>query len=453
MKNRLKAALTVLMAALLCLLAAGCSFRFTASPDDLYSLPQMPSQYKELKNRIEKLRQEGAEYASPVSGANVQTVQMVDLDGDGKEEALVFMRNSEQSDSLAIYIFKARGSTYRQMSVIRGSGTAIYSIAYSDLNQDGYLELIIGWKTGTDLQSLSVYSIQDKKPHELLHIASYVRYAIADLNQDKLQELVVLRSDSDGGLADYYTWNHSGNLSLKSSAPVSMTMAELSNPGRVRSGTLSTGKPALFVTGISASGTAITDILTDKNSELVNIVLSDTTGVSKENYRSLSLFPTDINGDGVTEVPAPQALPTKAKTLADMCYQINWQTYDENGNRKTMESTCHDTEDGWYLVLPRTWDGKIAATRGASGLDEMAVTFSIMQGSTLTDFLRIYTITGENREAKAVSGNRFVLVRQSSTIYAAEFLDANQNWKYGISADRLRSMFSLITTEWQSGDN
>lgn len=453
MGNKLKAALTVLMAALLCLLAAGCSFRFTVSPDDLYSLPQMPPQYKELKNRIEKLRQGGAEYASPVSGANVQTVQMVDLDGDGKEEALVFMRNSEQSDSLAIYIFKAMGSTYKQMAVIHGSGTAIYSIAYSDLNQDGYLELIIGWKTGTDSQSLSVYSLRSKKPHELLHIASYVRYVVTDLNQDKRQELVVLHSGSDGGQADYYTWNHSGNLSLKSSAPVSMTMAELSNLGRVRSGTLSTGKPALFVTGISDSGTAITDILTDKNGELVNIVLSDTTGVSKENYRSLSLFPTDINSDGVTEVPAPQALPTKAKTLADMCYQVNWQTYDESGNRRTVESTCHDTEDGWYLVLPKIWNGKIAATRGASGLDEMAVTFSIMQGSNLTDFLRIYTITGENRETKAISGNRFVLVRQSGTIYAAEFLAADQNWKYGISADRLRSMFGLITTEWQSGDN
>lgn len=453
MKIRLKTGLAILMAALLCVLSTGCSFRFTVSPDELYSPPQMPSQYKELKNRIEALRKDGAEYASPVSGSNVQTVQMVDLDGDGKEEALVFLRNSEKSDSLAIYIFKAKGSTYKQMAVIRGTGTAIYSIAYSDLNQDGFLELLIGWKTGTDLQSLSVYSLRGEKPHELLHIAAYVRYAIADLNQDKLQELVVLHADNDGGQADYYTWNHSGNLSLHSSAPVSMTMAELSNMGRVRSGTLNTGRPALFVTGVSVSSTAITDILVDKSGELANIALSDTTGVSKENYRSLSLFPTDINGDGYTEVPAPTVLPTRAKTMTDMCYQINWQNYDEAGNKKTVESTCHDSEDGWYLVLPKTWDGKIAATRGASGMDEMAVTLSAMQDSQLTDFLRIYTITGENREAKAVSGNRFVLSRQSGTIYAAEFLAGNETWKYGLSTERLRSMFNLITTEWQAGDN
>lgn len=453
MKSIWKMALTVLMAALLCVLTAGCSFRFTVSPDELYSLPQVPSQYKELKSRIENLRRNGAEYASPVSGSNVQTVQMVDLDGDGKEEALVFLRNSEQSDALSIYIFKERGSTYKQMAVIRGSGTAIYSIAYSDLNQDGYMELIIGWKTGTDLQSLSVYSLRGEKPHELLHIAAYVRYAVADLNQDKMQELVVLHSDSDGGQADYYTWNHSGNLSLHSSAPVSMTMAELSNMGRVRSGTLNTGKPALFVTGVSASGTAITDILMDKNGELSNIVLSDTTGVSRENYRSLSLFPTDINGDGYTEVPAPSALPTRAKTMADICYQINWQNYDENGKKKTVESTCHDSEDGWYLVLPKTWNGKIAATRGASGMDEMAVTFSIIREGRMTDFFRIYTITGENREAKAVNGNRFVLSRQPGTIFAAEFLPGNETWEDGLSADRLRSIFHLITTEWQAGDN
>lgn len=454
MKKGLKLCLIICAAAVLCLLTAGCSFHPTASPDDLYSLPQMPSQYTKLKNRIEKLQRGGAEYASPVAGSNVQTVQMVDLDGDGKEEALVFLRNDKDKNPLKIYIFKASGSSYRQMAVIQGSGTSIYSIAYNDLNRDGKLELIIGWKTGTDLQSLSVYSLQGKKPEELLQIPAYIKYAIADLNQDGMQELVVLHADSDGGgLADYYTWVHLGGLTLNSSARVSMTMAELSNLGQIQNGTLRSGKPALFVTGVNDSGSAVTDILTDRKGELTNIVLSDTTGVSKEIYHNLSLFPKDINGDGITEVPVPTALPTKSQDKADLCYRVDWQNYDASGNKKTIESTCHDMNDGWYLILPTTWDGRIAASCDASGLDEMAVTFSILKNGKTTDFLKIYTITGENREAKAVRGKRFVLSRQSDTIYAAELLDADMNWKYGVTADKLRSMFSLITTEWQSGDS
>ena len=53
----------------------------------------------------------------------------------------------------------------------------------------------------------------------------------------------------------------------------------------------------------------VTDILTVKNGELVNILLSDVTGVSSEIAPFSSLYPEDINGDGITEVPHPEPIP------------------------------------------------------------------------------------------------------------------------------------------------
>ena len=41
----------------------------------------------------EILLESGAEYAAPVSGSNIQPVQLEDLDGDGEEEALAFFDN------------------------------------------------------------------------------------------------------------------------------------------------------------------------------------------------------------------------------------------------------------------------------------------------------------------------------------------------------------------------
>jgi len=439
-----------------CLSLAGCSFGFVASPDELYSLPQLPVQYTELTASINELLNDGAEYAAPVSGSNIQTVQMVDLNGDGTEEALAFMRRSDDAKPLKIYIFSVRGDAYEQTAVIEGSGSAIYSIAYSDLDQDGRLELIVGWKMGTDLQALSVYSLKGKEPQELLRVTSYVKYAITDLNRDKRQELVVLHTDPAGGsIADYYTWDRTGVLSLSSSARISMTMAELSNLGRVKSGMLQGKIPALFVTGVSDADVQITDILTDRNGELINIVLSDTTGVSTEVYRHMSLFPTDINGDGITEVPAPAQLPSRGDADGEPCYRVDWESYDSNGTKTAVESTYHDIDDGWYLVLPSTWAGRIMITRGSSGQDEMAVTFSIRGDKTYPaqDFLRIYTITGDNREIKAVRGNRFILSRQVETTFAAELLAPNSLWQYGITEDQLRDAFNLITTEWLAGDN
>ena len=272
----------VLTALGLCLLltSSGCGFSF--SPEGLYCLPQLPAEYTELNSCINQVIEEGAEYAAPVSGSNIQPVQLEDLNGDGEEEAIAFFRNSADERPLKIYIFTARGQTYEQSAVIEGTGTSIYSVAYEDLNQDGWRELLVGWRVNTDMQALSIYTLRSGKPEELVSGVSYVKYALNDLNQDNLWELVVFRADEEGnGIADCYSWE-GDEFRPRSSARITSTMAELSQQGRVKSGVLADGQPALFVTGVEESAWMATDILTDRDGELTNILLSDVTGVSSE---------------------------------------------------------------------------------------------------------------------------------------------------------------------------
>lgn len=439
-----------------CLLLSGCSFKLAASPDDLYSLPQLPAEYTELNNRISALLSGGAEYAAPVSGSNTQSVQIVDLDGDGGEEALAFLRNSAEEKPLKIYIFSPTGEGYEQSAVIEGSGSAIYSISYRDLNGDGRMELLVGWKAAADQQILSVYTQRGSQTEEIAQ-ANYVKYAVVDLDDTSAElELVVLHADDEGsGVADFYTWDRSGPgaLSKTSSARLSMTMAEL-NSGRVTAGSLQDGTPALFVSGVSDSSEAITDILLAKQGELVNAVLSATTGVTTALFRYQSLFPMDINGDGVTEVPAPEPVPAYGGQ-EDYAYLVDWRSYDSSGTSTSVEYTYHNNDDGWYLELPDSWVNRVMVSRSQNGADEIAVTFYIRAegAEEAQGLLKIYTITGDSRDIKASRGDRFILGRQSETIYAAELLDANGSWSYGITEDELRGGFKLITTEWRAGDN
>jgi len=437
---------------LLCTTASGCSGLKFSSADDLYSLPSLPAEYENLESQINDILADGAEYAAPVSGSNIQPVQMADLNGDGQEEALVFMRKADDDKPLKIYIFGTRNGTYEQIAVIEGSGSSIYSVVYSDLNGDGHNELIVGWKVASELQILSVYTLRSGEPVELMR-TNYVKYALTDLDDNGVQELVTLHADNQGGgVADLYTWQ-SGTLALRSSAAISVTMAELNNLGRVTTGTIQDGKPALYVVGVGDSSSQITDILTMSKGDLVNIVLSDITGASSIVAHSMSLYPTDINGDGVTEVPVPVVLPSPGEN-SESSYRVEWYSYDAEGQPKAVVSTYHDIDDGWYLTLPDTWLGRIAVNRSLSGSDETVVTFFI-RGQGLDgyqDFLKIYTITGASREVKAVRDKRFILKRQAETIFSARLQDANNAWEYGMTEDQLRSGFSLITTEWNTGD-
>ena len=57
---------------------------FNDSFDELYVVPQLPTEYTELRTQIDAILSDGAEYATPTSGTNIQSVQLTDLNGDGQ---------------------------------------------------------------------------------------------------------------------------------------------------------------------------------------------------------------------------------------------------------------------------------------------------------------------------------------------------------------------------------
>lgn len=449
----------VLFGLLMAVTLSGCGDVFknldlhlTLDPQELYSLPKLPAKYTELNNQINEIIGGGAEYAAPTAGTNIQPVQLRDLDGDGKEEALAFFRNAADERPLKIYIYKVDGDTYEQTAVIEGSGTAIYSISYTDLDGDGKTELAVGWRVSTELQVLGIYALRADGPDELLR-SDYVKYSVMDLNRDKKQEVIVLRAEPDSGdsVADYYDWQ-GRELTAKSSARISTTMAELSLQGRLTQGTLRSGEQACFVTGVADSAQAVTDILTLRKGELVNIVLSAATGVSTETADFRGLYPMDINGDGVTEIPKPEFLPIWENTEA-LYQRVDWKNFDAEGAGEAVMSTYHNMEDGWYLRLPEAWCDQIMVSRTGSA-NEASVTFYIRAGweGTPEPFLRISVIKGTDRETRAVRGSRFNLLRKADAIYVAELMEGNDGWEHKISEDEVRAAFSLIATEWADSE-
>jgi len=426
---------------------SGCSVpNMVFSPEELYALPELPAKYTELNSQINEILADGAEYAAPTTGTNIQPVQLMDLDGDGRQEAVAFFRKTSDEKPLKICIFTATEDNYERTDLIEGSGTGISSIAYEDLDQDGRMELVVGWKVAAELQVLEVYSRSSGEMKSLVS-TNYVKYITADMDQNQKEELIVLRADAEGGsIADYYRWQKDGTLVPQKPARISVTMAELSQQGRVSDGRIQEGTPALFVTGVTDVPMAITDVLALRNGELTNIALSEHTGVSAEISPFCGLYPADINGDGLIEVPRPVLMETQNNAGQI----VEWYGYDQNGSVAPVLQTCHNAVDGWYYRMPLEWENRVRVERTSVSGDPMAMFYVREDGEP---FLRITAYSGSSREIRAVQGNQFLLSRQPETLYAAELLEANEDWEYGVTADQVREAFNLILSDWTTGNN
>ena len=440
-----------LLGGLISLLLTGCMLSY--SVEELYVLPKLPEEYQTLSEQIAAILAGGAEYAAPTAGNNLQSVQLVDLDGDGEEEAVAFFRSNSEEKPLKIYIFRASDEAYQQTSIIEGSGTSIQSIRYVDMDGDGVKEILVSWRVSAEVQALELYSLRDLAAP--LVSTAYTRCETADLDDDGFLELVVVRSDGSetgGSAADYYDWDAEGqSLQLRSTAKLSMTVAELQ---WMQTGALAGGGAAMFLTGVVTGGEetarTVTDILTDQQGELTNIVRSGSTGVSTEIFRHLNLQPTDVDGDGAMDVPMPAQLP--GTTEEEPYWKIYWRSYNADGSPAREIITYHNQADSWYLLIPEEWDTHFTVRQAnASAAEHSTIFYSVSGGQPDKELLTICTLTGSDREVQASRGGWVMLRRQAGSIYTLALTEAYSEWRWYEDQDSLRGRVNGISAQWTTG--
>jgi hypothetical protein len=444
---------------LLMLTLSGCFFR---SVDQLYTVPQPSKDYEALQVCLSQVVDQGGEYAAPLTGEMIQSVQLQDLDGDGEQEAIAFFRLANEQKPMKIYIFHRDGDAYETMAVIEGAATAINSVDYVQMNDDPVKEIVVSWQMTAQVRSLAVYSVGPQQVEELVR-TDYDGYEVYDLDQDSQQELVVFRTPAGSvPQAELYDFD-GGGISLAGTAPFSTGAVTGADGGvktdylsTVRTGYLTDRVPAIFTVSSYGEGGTITDIFACQNGELRNITLDPETGESGETVRYYTqVAETDINGDGIMEIPQPVPL-TDYKVTGDGVnfWLIRWQQFDREGHATKVYTTYHNVRDGWYFVLPDRWGENLTLSRSdLAGGGERAVTFSYWEGDESVEpipFLTIYKLTGSNRVNRSRMGDRFILLGGSGaeTIYAAEF---KEGWDSGLDQEDVRDRFATIKTDWYNG--
>ncbi|MDR1328797.1 MAG: VCBS repeat-containing protein [Oscillospiraceae bacterium] len=433
-KLRKAAAIAVLLA------LTGC---FKTSADELYRLPRVSDEYFKLQTRIDEVTASGAEYSPPTSGENRQSVQLEDIDGDGVKEAIAFFAARSEDYPLKIYIFKSDGDDYVIADIIEGTGTGIESIRYADMDGDGVLELVVGWQMGASLKNMSLY-LERGFQHVKVAEADYTTALVSDITGDGLPDVSVVRlgTAETPGEIEVFSLMPDGEI-VGATAHLSDGVEAVS---RAQAGKLFDGVPAVVIDGKAAGGGIVTDIFCRVDGALVNIAR---TSAEDAEPRTLTVYSTDIDRDGIIDMPYPVPLPQQSDTVY---YAIDWRSYSSDGSRRVAMTTYHNYSDGWYLTLPEAWRGRLTVRRADAVYGERSLVFSFVNGGeAVSDFLKIYTLSGENKEERARLPGRFRLLEEGDKIFAAELFNPGAEHFYAPAEADIRLGFHRIYTDWLTG--
>lgn len=437
----------ILLAALMCLCLSGC---FSEGSSGLYRLPKAPEDYIDLQSCIDVLMADGAGYAGPVSGSNRQAVQLVDLNGDGIQEALAFMKVSGEKPMRVYLLSKDLEGEYAQAAEISGDGAAFDSVEYSDVDGDGVLEIILGFQMSDQvLQYVGIYDVSDGFSLSLLAAGSYTEYKTADLDADGAVELLMLKLDSaeTAGTADYYDYRD-GEYKLINTVPLSLGMQTIK---RIKSSTyIEDNTPAIFVSGTYQDTGLVTDVFAVRDRELVNVAMPAGSEVSLQTIRNYIIYPVDVDDDGITELARPVQMPVMEGN--EPYFTIAWfsQTIDGQFVRKL--STYHNYSESWFFKIPEQWEGNISVSRTDS-TEGKALTFYYYTGEgEPKPLMTIYSLTGDDRQELAEKEGRFVLYTKGEVIYCAEIAPDAEKWNGMLTEEEIIAGFKPIRTEWNTGE-
>lgn len=411
-----------------------------ADTAELLSSPSLPDELKPIADIIGKTAPEGYTLKYPSRGEYRSAIIRHDIDGDGFEEAFAFYYTAEgEAGAMHINLIAKRKGNWSLVAEQKILAGGVDKVEFSDLNSDGVKEILVGWEIyGTSEMQLAVYSLDATGLTQML-LERYTHFLACDLDENRQDEILVIKSASKeaGNSAVLYGFQK-GSVTALSSCALDSAAKTINEPIIAP---LSTGKQVAYIEEIKGIG-AITEVLIYEKGVLKNPLYSADFKETVKTLRSVSLPTTDINGDGILEIPVQENVPSVAIGAAtEILYLTNWCSFD--GESLTIQQTSMiNILDGYMLNIPAKLIGKIAILKNTQTRERGIYLYD---SETLTVGDNLFTIQSmEEKEWDTIKKKGTAakeLATADETVHIA-FI-SNLATSYGITFDGLKE---AITT-------
>ncbi len=337
-----------------------------------------------------------------VGSAGGESYAYCDLDLDGEAEQISFLTLTQDGKHRAeLCVSRLENGRYRRCAMLRNTCDEIADYAPARLAED-VQAIVIGWGlAGEDSRGVSVCTLSGTML-ETLYGGHYSALSVADFDGDGYDEILLARAGTSSmrGSAVLLDYTN-GTLSPVSRVQLSAGLNAFLN---VQTAAIGFEQTALICEGYIEETGYVSDYIVYVDGALINVFLSDYTGISTQTLRAYPVWSCDIDGNGYVELPVLREVPRffSEGTGAYALWFVDWMQCGDTGIASLVCTSYHDFDDQWYLILPDAMSNNVTVEISLDTPDCKGVLFYYWsdEGERTVPIWEVYIFRGEEARAR-----------------------------------------------------
>lgn len=313
--------------------------------EDLLRAPQPSPEQNAVQKALNSYLGETMQLKYPRSGTEMTPFIMRDFDGDAQNEAAVLYTCASKGQNVHLAVLESSEGTWEVVYEIEGLSTEVFFVSSAAMFESQPETLLIGY-TSANLSDkfLAMYKYENEIIAPIF-TQSYAAYDLVDIDNDKLDELIFVPSQSNSvhvieAIDDELRTSYNINLEDRFSACLSVKGG--------RNGTMA-------VDGVVQSGAVATSYYDTADGRITRKTSpegEDSEIFNKSRRYLPQLLSVDIDGNGSVDVPIVHESVNTLSTTRRFFYVL-WCDFSIKNYEK--QFGVFDAKYNYYVRMPSSW--------------------------------------------------------------------------------------------------
>lgn len=429
----------ILLVILSTIFFTGCSM--IDSTEELTHPPRLEGDKENIKLALKEYLPQNTRPIIPPSEDKGSAIKLVDLDGDGIEEAVIFYSIELEENPIRILVLKKEGERWINKAEIKVMGQDLDKALFKDLNGDGGHEIIIGSKVKyLSEKNVNIYSMNEDEL-EIIFKSEYDDILIEDLNNDTLTEILLLSTNKETGESYGELYKY---IDYRMNKIDKVFFNERAIINYVKYDYIYNNKKGIIISTTGQEDYINIYMLKVQDGKLVNLLKEGLIQTKKQSNARL-LTPKDIDSDGVIEFALSNDIQEGSKEGL-INWVTKWYSFDGIDGVKLKKLNYYDEKLNFTFELPLKWNDKLTITnltRNENTIREEEYVKVEYKKDENTDTIELFTVYIYNKDKlKRLDDNK-------RTEGATKVLEDRENIYYlkknnEINSDKFKSIYVKV---------